>query len=65
MFDGVKTRFPLILPILQPEYVASKVIQAIKHRREMLYMPRLVRWTCLGRLVPTPINDWFLDLLGV
>jgi len=65
MFDGVKTRFPLILPILEPEYVANKVIQAIKRKRAMLYMPRIVRFTCLGRFFPTPINDWFLDVLGV
>jgi len=65
MFDGVKTRFPLILPILEPEYVANKVIQAIKRKRAMLYMPRIVRFTCLGRIFPTPINDWFLDVLGV
>lgn len=65
MFDGVKTRFPLLLPILEPEYVANKVIQAVKRKRAMLYMPRLVRFTCLGRIFPTGINDWFLDVLGV
>eukprot|EP00906_Rhabdomonas_costata_P006820 RCo009883 len=65
MFDGVKTRFSFLLPILEPEYVAFKVIQAIKRRREVLYMPRLVRFTCLGRCVPTPINDWFMDFLGI
>lgn len=65
MFEGVKTRFQFILPILEPEYVANKIIQAIKRRREVLYMPRVIRFTCLGRIVPAPINDWCMDFLGV
>jgi all-trans-retinol dehydrogenase (NAD+) len=65
MFDGVKTRFPFILPILEPDYVANKIVQAIKRRREMLYMPRIVRYTCLGRIFPTVVNDWCLEFLGV
>jgi all-trans-retinol dehydrogenase (NAD+) len=65
MFDGVKTRFPLILPILEPEYVANKIIQAVKRKRAALYMPRIIRFTVLGRVFPTGINDFFLDILGV
>jgi all-trans-retinol dehydrogenase (NAD+) len=65
MFDGVKTRFPFILPILEPDYVANKIVQAIKRRREMLYMPRIVRYTCLGKIFPTVVNDWCLEFLGV
>lgn len=29
MFDGVKTRFPLLLPILDEKYVAKRIIYAI------------------------------------
>jgi len=52
MFDVVETRFSFILPILEPENVANKLFQAIKRRREVLYMPRNVRFTCMGRCVP-------------
>mmetsp|Transcript_39481 Transcript_39481/g.35251 ORF Transcript_39481/g.35251 Transcript_39481/m.35251 type:complete len:95 (-) Transcript_39481:240-524(-) len=29
MFDGVKTRFPLLFPILKPNYVARRICNAI------------------------------------
>ena len=32
MFEGVKTKFPLLLPILKPEYVVERIVDSIEHR---------------------------------
>lgn len=65
MFDGVKTKFPWLLPILKPEKVAKKVIQAIEKGKKRLYMPWLVYLLPLGRLFPVSIFDWIMNFLGV
>lgn len=35
-------RFPTILPILSPEYVADKITEAVLINSEVLYLPRLL-----------------------
>lgn len=65
MFDGVTTRFPLLLPILRPEYVAEKILRAIERGHAELLMPRLVRATRLAHLFPVPVFDAIADLLGI
>jgi len=40
MFDGAATRFSWILPILTPEYVTDKIINAMLQNQEILMMPR-------------------------
>jgi len=42
MFDGAATRFSAIMPILTPEYVTDKIIEAMLQNQEILMMPRLV-----------------------
>ena len=41
MFDGVKTRFSWLLPVLKPEYVVRRIVTAIEKDRHRLVMPRL------------------------
>ena len=65
MFDGVKTRFPLLLPILKPEYVVRRIEQAIDRRRPRLIMPRFVYLTYLCRLLPVRLYDVLMGALGV
>eukprot|EP00992_Anisonema_acinus_P012256 TRINITY_DN8006_c0_g1_i1.p1 TRINITY_DN8006_c0_g1~~TRINITY_DN8006_c0_g1_i1.p1 ORF type:complete len:299 (-),score=56.45 TRINITY_DN8006_c0_g1_i1:100-996(-) len=65
MFQGVQTRFPLLLPILEPDYVVDKIVQAVQQRREMVFLPRILRLTALGRFLPVPVNDALLEFLGV
>lgn len=65
MFDGVKTRFSWLLPILEPEYVTDKIITAIKNNQQRLVMPRFVLTSYLVRLLPVPIFDGVMNLLGV
>ncbi|NXJ29664.1 RDHE2 dehydrogenase, partial [Dicrurus megarhynchus] len=42
MFDGVKAKWPHVLPLLDPEYVAEKIITAIRQNQEVLFIPRIV-----------------------
>lgn len=65
MFEGVKTRFPLLLPILEPEYVANKIVSAIQHNRQRLVMPRFVLTSYAARLLPMWLFDSIMNFLGV
>ena len=65
MFDGVKTRFPWLLPILDEKYAVARMIDAIERQRPRLIMPRLVYTIPLLRLLPVALFDWVTDFLGV
>jgi all-trans-retinol dehydrogenase (NAD+) len=65
MFTGVRTRFPLILPILEPDYVVDRIIRAIRADRRRLILPRLVAMTYLGRILPVAAFDAIMEFLGV
>ncbi|MFT4235812.1 MAG: SDR family oxidoreductase [Microbacterium sp.] len=65
MFEGVRTRFPRLLPILKPEYVATRVLEAIEKGKAQLVMPRFVNAVALGRLFPPPQFDSTMNLLGI
>jgi all-trans-retinol dehydrogenase (NAD+) len=65
MFDGVRTRFPLLLPILEPEYAVRRIVQAIRNDQRRLIMPRLVAMTYLARVLPVPAFDAIMEFLGV
>lgn len=64
MFDGVKSR---IIPILEPEYVARKVLNAIERNKSFRGIPfgyHFIR-LCQG-LLPTRFFDWFFgEVVGV
>ncbi|GAB1606247.1 epidermal retinol dehydrogenase 2-like [Argonauta hians] len=42
MFEGAKTRFPTILPVLKTKFVAEKIIEAVLSNQEVLYVPRMI-----------------------
>jgi all-trans-retinol dehydrogenase (NAD+) len=65
MFAGVKSRFPLLLPILKSEYVARMVVKAVLRNRQQVILPRFVNAIFLLRLLPTGIFDAVLNFLGV
>ncbi|MPV51229.1 SDR family NAD(P)-dependent oxidoreductase [Pseudactinotalea sp. HY160] len=65
MFGGVTTRFPHLLPILHEPDVARSVIDSVEHGREVLILPRLVRFLPALRLLPSPMFDRAMDFLGV
>ncbi len=65
MFEGVKTRFSWLLPILDPDYVATQTVKAIKKNRRRLFMPRFIYVAPPLRLLPVPIFDALVGFFGV
>jgi len=65
MFSGVKTRFPFLLPILSPEYVARRTVDAIRRNRRRLVMPRFVTLVPAMRTLPPFLQDALADFFGV
>jgi all-trans-retinol dehydrogenase (NAD+) len=65
MFDGVKTRFSWLLPILKPEDVVRRVIKAVEKNRRRLIMPWFVFITFPGRLLPVSWFDRLMSFFGV
>ena len=65
MFDGVRTKFPRLLPILEETDVSTRVLDAVESGREQLVMPPLVRLVPGVRLLPTRAFDTVMDFLGV
>jgi all-trans-retinol dehydrogenase (NAD+) len=65
LFAGVKTRFSWLLPILEPEYVADRIIWAIRNNRRRLIMPRFVILALALRWLPPTWFDLLMDFFGV
>lgn len=65
MFDGVRTRFPLLLPILKEEEVAAKILDGIEAGREKLVFPPLVNLVPAARILPVAGFDRLMDFLGI
>jgi all-trans-retinol dehydrogenase (NAD+) len=65
MFAGAKTRFPLLLPILDEADVVERVVRAIRRNERRVVMPRLVRILPLLRILPVAWFDRITDFFGV
>jgi all-trans-retinol dehydrogenase (NAD+) len=65
MFAGVKTRFPLLLPIMRPAHVALRTLSAIECGKEQLIMPPFVTTGPMLRFLPVPVFDAINDFFGV
>lgn len=65
MFDGVKA--PFLTPVLEPEYVADKVIKAIKKNQIFLQEPFMVKAVPAMRgVLPTKVFDFVAgNIFGV
>ena len=65
MFDGVKTRFSWLLPILKPEAVVERIVNAIQKDQRRLVMPWFVymSWPC--RLLPLSWFDALMSFFGI
>ncbi len=65
MFAGVRSRFSAVLPILQPDDVATRVLDAIESGRERLVLPGHVVPALAARALPVRVGDAALRALGV
>ncbi|NWU18408.1 RDHE2 dehydrogenase, partial [Cephalopterus ornatus] len=65
MFDGVKTKWPHVLPLLDQEYVAEKIVTAVRQNQEMLLIPRnLYVLLALKAILPVKATVLLLDYFG-
>src|SRR5262249_39433723 len=65
MFAGVKTRFPLVLPILRPEYVGDRIVAAIRADRPRVLLPRFNYLIFPSRLLPVGVFDEVMRFFGI
>jgi all-trans-retinol dehydrogenase (NAD+) len=65
MFDGARTRFPRLLPILKPDYVAVRVVEAIEREQARLILPWFVRMVYPLRLLPVAWFDALMNFFGI
>ncbi|XP_054486180.2 epidermal retinol dehydrogenase 2-like [Agelaius phoeniceus] len=66
MFDGVKSKWPRLLPVLEPEYVAERIIRAVRQNQEVLFIPRIVYiFYFLRSFLPVKATILFLDYFGL
>jgi all-trans-retinol dehydrogenase (NAD+) len=65
MFDGVQTRFPALLPILDEVVVAGQILDSIERGRAMLVLPWFARTLPLVRLLPIRAFDRVADFFGI
>lgn len=65
MFRGVKSRFPWLLPILDENEVAGRIVTCIQRDQRRLLMPRAVHLLPLLRMLPVGLFDWIATFLGV
>lgn len=65
MFAGVKSRFPLLLPILREAAVADRILLAVRRGERRLVLPPLVGLLPAMRLLPVRLFDRMIDFLGV
>ncbi|NWW11123.1 RDHE2 dehydrogenase, partial [Oreocharis arfaki] len=65
MFDGAQTKWPRVLPSLDPEYVAERIITAVRQNQEMLLIPRIIYvFYFLKGLLPVKASVLLLDYFG-
>lgn len=58
MFDGVKSK---LLPILEPEKTAERIINAIENEKKMLAMPLPYWFIRFSQgILPLPVFDWVM-----
>ena len=65
MFAGVRTRFPRLLPILDPEMVAEAALRAVERDRALVIRPRFVHSLKLLRLLPAGWLDPIAAFFGI
>jgi all-trans-retinol dehydrogenase (NAD+) len=66
MFDGASTRFPALLPILDPEYVVDKIMDAVLTNQPVLCVPKLVYIIiALKNIFPAKAATLLADFLGL
>ncbi|KAM6282848.1 epidermal retinol dehydrogenase 2-like isoform 1-T1 [Porphyrio hochstetteri] len=65
MFDGCVSKWPYLLPTLDQEYVAEKIISAVRRDQEILLLPRSLYFIfALKNILPVKITVLLMDYFG-
>ncbi|XP_036377177.1 epidermal retinol dehydrogenase 2 [Megalops cyprinoides] len=65
MFEGCNTKWPRMIPILEPHYVAKKVVNAIQTNQVYLLLPKSMYFIMgLKNILPTKLGLLLGDYLG-
>lgn len=66
MFLGAQSKFPSLLPILEPKYVSDRICQTVASGQPLLILPWFVSLAVLVKAVlPTVAADAAIDYYGV
>jgi len=65
MFAGVTTRFPLLLPIMKPPKVATKIVSGVLRGKRRIILPPFVYSVFLLRLFPVGFMDAVASFFGI
>ena len=65
MVPGVRSRIPLLLPVLNPRRVSQKIVTAVSRNKKQLLMPWMLYTVPLLRLLPVSVFDFILRVLGI
>ena len=65
MFKGVKSRFPLLLPVLKEQDVADRILRAVQKNEPLVQMPFMVNTLPAMRLLPVWAFDQLADFFGL
>ncbi|GHT73405.1 hypothetical protein FACS1894124_1740 [Spirochaetia bacterium] len=65
MFQGVKVRFPLLVPIYKSAYMARRIVKATLKNKKRLVLPAFMFVVYLARIFPVGLFDVVTDFLGM
>uniref|UniRef100_A0A7S3SQE3 Short-chain dehydrogenase/reductase 3 n=2 Tax=Choreotrichia TaxID=141411 RepID=A0A7S3SQE3_9SPIT len=66
MFEGASSKWPRLLPLLEPEWAANKIISAVRCNQEVLVMPFAIHLAPICRaILPVSVCDATVEWFGV
>jgi all-trans-retinol dehydrogenase (NAD+) len=65
LFEGARSRFPWLLPILDEEEASERILRAIERDDKKVVMPAMVRTIPWVRLLPVSWFDWIAEFTGI
>jgi all-trans-retinol dehydrogenase (NAD+) len=65
MMEGVKSRFPRLLPILKQEQVADKIVRAVLQDEQEIRIPFMLKLVPIFRVLPVALFDRIAEFFGV
>jgi all-trans-retinol dehydrogenase (NAD+) len=65
LFEGARSRFPRLLPILDEEQVSERILRAIEGDETKVVLPAMVKTIPWVRLLPASWFDFIAEFMGI